>query len=91
MARELREETGLIGRPGKIVGVYSGPTRDPRKPVTTVAFLIQGSGGIPRGADDASWAGWVAVKSAHPLAFDHDRIVRDAVRLLRRKDGGRVE
>ncbi|HKN06539.1 MAG TPA: NUDIX hydrolase [Thermoplasmata archaeon] len=83
LVRELREETGLIGRPLKIVGVYSGPDRDPRKPTTTVAFLVGGRGGKPVGHDDAAAAAWVPLSDAHPLAFDHERIVSDARRMLR--------
>jgi len=81
--RELREETGLVGRAGPLVGVYSGPDRDPRKPTTTVAFLIRGRPGVPRGGDDAAEAAWLPVGAARPLAFDHERIVRDALRLVR--------
>lgn len=84
VVRELREETGLTGRPGKLVGVYSGPERDPRKPTTTVAFLIRGRPGRPRSGDDAADAAWVPLSEARPLAFDHAEILRDAVRLLRR-------
>src|SRR5271157_4719538 len=47
VVRELREETGLVGRPKGLVGVYSGPDRDPRKPTTSVVFLITGKGGTP--------------------------------------------
>jgi 8-oxo-dGTP diphosphatase len=81
--RELREETGLIGRPVAIVGVYSGPDRDPRKPTTTVAYLMRGRGGVPRGNDDASEARWVPLGRARELAFDHDAILRAARRLVR--------
>ncbi|MFZ0699677.1 MAG: NUDIX hydrolase [Thermoplasmata archaeon] len=84
VARELREETGLRARPRAIVGVYSGPDRDPRGSTTTVAFLMVGRPGAPRGGDDAATAAWVPVGQARGLAFDHDRIVRDARRLLRR-------
>jgi len=83
VVRELREETGLAGRPWKIVGVYSGPHRDPRKPTTTVAFLMRGRPRVPVGHDDAASAEWVPVESARPLAFDHERILRDATRLWR--------
>lgn len=83
LARELREETGLIGRAGRIVGVYSGPDRDPRKPTTSVAFLVLGRGGAPRAGDDARAAAWVPLREAVGLAFDHDRILADARRLLR--------
>lgn len=85
VVRELREETGLSGRSGMIVGVYSGPDRDPRKPTTTVAFLITGRGGTPVAHDDAGSASWVPLADAHPLAFDHERILADACRLVRRK------
>jgi len=84
LVRELREETGLSGRPLKIVGVYSGPDRDPRKPTTSVAFLVGGRGGKPVGHDDAASAAWVPLAEAHPLAFDHERIVSDARRMVRR-------
>ncbi len=80
VVRELKEETGLSGRPRALVGVYSGPDRDPRKPTTTVAFLMGGRGGVPRGGDDARAAAWVPLADARRLAFDHDRILRDARR-----------
>jgi 8-oxo-dGTP diphosphatase len=83
LERELREETGLVGRPMRIVGVYSGPDRDPRKPTTTVAFLVGGRGGNPAGQDDAASAAWVRISDARPLAFDHARILKDACRLRR--------
>ncbi|HYB79498.1 MAG TPA: NUDIX hydrolase [Thermoplasmata archaeon] len=84
VVRELREETGLSARPVRLVGVYSGPDRDPRKPTTSVAFLMAGRGGVPRGADDASSATWVALRKARPLAFDHARILADGFRVWRR-------
>lgn len=85
VVRELHEETGLVGRPVGIVGVYSGPDRDPRKPTTTVAFFIGGRGGQPVGSDDAASAGWVPLAQARPLAFDHERILSDARRLWRHR------
>jgi len=84
VVRELHEETGLIARPWKLVGVYSGPDRDPRKPTTTVAFLMRGRASLPRGGDDAAEAAWVLFADARPLAFDHERIVRDARRVSAR-------
>ena len=92
LARELKEETGLVGRPSRIVGVYSGPDRDPRKPTTTVAFLVSGRGGEPTAQSDAASAAWVPLKEARSLAFDHARILADARRLHRqtRKRTGRA-
>jgi 8-oxo-dGTP diphosphatase len=83
VTRELREETGLIGHPRALVGVYSGPNRDPRKPTTSVAFLMRGRAGAPRGGDDAESAAWVPVAEARPLAFDHSQMLHDALRLVR--------
>jgi len=84
VVRELKEETGLVGRPVGIVGVYSGPDRDPRKPTTSVAYLVTGRGGRPVGHDDAASAEWVPLAKARPLAFDHERILADALRTRRR-------
>ncbi|MFZ1022905.1 MAG: NUDIX hydrolase [Thermoplasmata archaeon] len=86
VVRELKEETGLTARPWKLVGVYSGPDRDPRKPITSVVFLMKGRGGTPVGGDVASSAAWIPLRAAHPLAFDHEKIVGDARRLLRRSE-----
>ena len=82
--RELLEETGLRGTAGALVGVYSGPERDPRRPTATVAFLIRGRPGRPRAGDDAADAAWLPLRELGPLAFDHDKIVQDAVRVRAR-------
>jgi len=78
VVRELKEETGLVARPIAVLGVYSGPGRDPRRPTATVAFRMRGRVASPRGSDDAADAAWVPLAAARGLAFDHDRIVRDA-------------
>ncbi|MCI4349678.1 MAG: NUDIX hydrolase [Thermoplasmata archaeon] len=78
--RELLEETGLLARAVGIIGVYSGPARDPRGPTTTVAFRMRGRAGSPLGSDDAKEARWTPLHEARALAFDHDRILRDARR-----------
>jgi 8-oxo-dGTP diphosphatase len=85
VVRELREETGLVARAERLVGVYSGPDRDPRKPTTSVAFLMKGRARTPAGGDDAASAEWVPLSRARPLAFDHEQIVRDARRLRARR------
>lgn len=84
VVRELSEETGLSATAVGIVGVYSGPDRDPRKPVTTVVFSVRGPGGAPRGGDDAAEARWVPLREAIGLAFDHDQILADALAMHRR-------
>jgi 8-oxo-dGTP diphosphatase len=85
VARELREETGLRASPRALVGVYSGPDRDPRKPTASVAFLMTGTRRTPHAGDDAGEASWVPLNKAHPLAFDHERILADAVRTRHRR------
>ncbi len=79
VVRELEEETGLIAQRLRLLGVYSGPDRDPRKPTTTVAFLVRGLRGRLRGGDDAGDARWVPLNQATGLAFDHGRILADAL------------
>jgi len=80
--RELREETGLRGRVGRLVGVYSDPHRDPRKHTVSVVFEMRGRPSAPRGGDDAQDAAWHPLDALPPLAFDHARILADARRLL---------
>lgn len=83
--RELTGETGLTAPPRLVqVGVYDAPMRDPRGRVISVAY----AGYLPRlaaptAADDAVNAQWVAVNDlqACPLAFDHNTILADALRL----------
>lgn len=78
--RELFEETGLRGRVAGLVGVYSGRARDPSRSTATVAYLVRGRARAPRAGDDAAESCWLPLAAARGLAFDHDRIVRDAVR-----------
>ena len=87
-SRELREETGLEAAPLEQFGAYGDPGRDPRGHTVTVAYLAR----LPRrveaaGADDAAAASWFAVDELPPLAFDHDRIIADALRAYREKSG----
>lgn len=82
-ARELFEETGVKVDPGRLtlVGVYDRPDRDPRGRYVSVAYLVH----VPVNAeavagDDATEVEWVTWKDLRlgGLAFDHDRIVKDA-------------
>ncbi len=84
VARELREETGLLARSVRLVGVYSGPDRDPRHPTTSVVFRMSGRVATPHGGDDAREAAWIPLADVEPLAFDHSVILRDALRQERR-------
>jgi 8-oxo-dGTP diphosphatase len=84
-ARELREETG-VGDAAHLVqlGAYGDPGRDPRTDVVTVAYLaVLRDVGEPKAATDVTATALrpVAdvVSGRLELAFDHARIVRDAV------------
>lgn len=85
--RELSEETGLDVRSSgaelEPLGAY-GPAgrRDPRGDILTVAYWTVLPQSLPITAgDDAASAEWVSLTTAltAELAFDHDRILRDAV------------
>ncbi|PKK85351.1 MAG: ADP-ribose pyrophosphatase [Thermoplasmata archaeon HGW-Thermoplasmata-1] len=81
--RELKEETGLDCRIIGLVGVYSDPKRDPRKHTVSVTYLMEKTGGTLTGGDDAAEAKFFDVNELPPLAFDHDKIIRDAFALVR--------
>lgn len=82
--REVLEETGVkVGRLA-LVGVYSDPKRDPRGHTCSVAFLARVARATPRAGSDAAEAAWVQRPARESLAFDHRKIVADALRLSRR-------
>lgn len=88
-ARELREETSMeSATPLTQFGAYGDPGRDPRMNVVTVAYLavLPAVTGIVAGTD-AAQASLVPVSDALggelELAFDHERILRDAVERVR--------
>jgi 8-oxo-dGTP diphosphatase len=85
--RELLEETGVSAPdcPLVQVGAYGNPDRDPRMRTVSVAFLLRlAAPAEAKGGDDASSAGWHRVRDVlerdDRLAFDHDLILRDALR-----------
>ncbi len=79
--RELMEETGLAARDLRLIGVYSDPKRDPRGHTIGIAYLTTIKDGAPVAGDDAAAAEFRADWRELDLAFDHDGIVRDAVKL----------
>jgi 8-oxo-dGTP diphosphatase len=87
--RELREETGVDAASLLTqFGAYGDPGRDPRMNVVTVAYLavLRDVGAIVAGTDAAE-AGLTPVSDVLngklDLAFDHLRIVRDAIERVR--------
>jgi 8-oxo-dGTP diphosphatase len=87
--RELLEETGVDGASLlRQFGAYGDPERDPRLNVVTIAYLavLRQVRAIAAGADAAA-AALIPVSDVLgrkiELAFDHERIVRDAVERVR--------
>ena len=85
-ARELAEETSINQEPGHLeqFGTYGHPDRDPRMRVVSVGYwAIVPDLPAPKGGSDAAYAELVPVAELESgrirLAFDHDRIVADAI------------
>jgi 8-oxo-dGTP diphosphatase len=83
--RELEEETGLKVTEVHQIGAYSKVDRDPRGRTITVAYLVLVSSPIPvTGQDDAAKAQWFPIDKLPPLAFDHEEIMKDAIKAYKK-------
>lgn len=91
--RELSEETGLEpATPLEQLGSYGDPGRDPRLRVVTVAYIaiLRGVSGLRAGSDAAEaklfpvapFIGETDKPSPNHLAFDHARILSDAIEAI---------
>ena len=85
--RELEEETGLKNIYLEQLATYGDPKRDPREHVVTVAHfaLVNLHGHDIRATTDADNAAWFPVHDPPKLAFDHPKILADALVRLRNK------
>lgn len=83
--RELKEETGLEKAYIEQFNTYSDPGRDPRERVITIAHYALVRIQEVKGGDDAAKAQWFPIDEVPQLAFDHDKILRDAMRKLRER------
>ncbi|HEC82534.1 MAG TPA: NUDIX hydrolase [Thermoplasmatales archaeon] len=79
--REFEEETGIKASIKKLIGVYSDPSRDPRGHTISIVFLLEGKG-EPYAGDDAVEAKFFDLEKLPPLAFDHEKIIRDAIKMI---------
>jgi len=80
--REVMEETGLECIIKKLVGVYSDPERDPRGHFVSICFLMEVVGGELRASSDAEDVKIFKLKELPKLAFDHEKMIKDAEVLL---------
>ena len=83
--RELFEETGLKDAYIRQFHTFSDPYRDPRERVITIAYLALVRISEVRAGDDAAKAMWFPIDKVPSLAFDHDKILREAQNELRRQ------
>lgn len=82
VVREVLEETGLKTKVVRLVGVYSNPRRDPRRHTISICFLCSRIGGRLKSGSNSKDVGWFRLDSLPKLAFDHSKIINDAVKLL---------
>ena len=80
--RELEEETGIVLTGMQLSGIYSNVERDPRGRVITAAYTAMTTMPEATAADDAAAAKWWPLNDLPPLAFDHDKILVDAKKVL---------
>ncbi|MCX6666004.1 MAG: NUDIX hydrolase [Euryarchaeota archaeon] len=78
--REVIEETGLKTSVQKLLGVYSDPSRDPRGHTITVVYLLICTNVELKSGDDSMDAKFFNIECLPELAFDHEKIISDAMR-----------
>lgn len=79
--REAKEETGLDIEIINLIGVYSDPKRDPRSHTVSICFLTKGKGNLSAGSD-ADDIGLFSLDNLPELAFDHEKIIKDARKMI---------
>jgi len=86
-ARELKEETEVEDVYIEQLQAFSTVDRDPRERVITITYyvLVRQNDYHVIGGDDAADARWFKLEELPPLAFDHDSILKVAVRRLKER------
>ncbi|MBE9517403.1 MAG: NUDIX hydrolase [Bacteroidetes bacterium] len=86
--RELMEETSI--RAGELIrfDTYDKPGRDPRGRTITQVFVMiwKEEMGRPKAGSDAANLQWFGLNDLPGLAFDHQQIVNDVLRMIKEGD-----
>ncbi len=85
--REVKEETGLDIELADILGVYSDPKRDSRKPTVCMVFVAKHESGELKTGDDAAKAKWILPEEIkkNELAFDVPLILEHYIAYKKKK------
>ena len=84
--RELEEETSIKNVELEQLHAFSAIGRDPRGRTVSVVFWgIVKSDIIPISGDDAADTKWFEIENLPELAFDHDEVVKMALKMLNGK------
>ncbi len=92
VARELEEETGLVGVRLKQMRTFGTVGRDPRGRQITIVFMGIATEDQTRikAGDDAAQAQWFDIENLpKDMAFDHNEGIKIAIEKLGRKPGAK--
>ena len=84
--REFLEETGIMSKASQLIGVYDDPKRDPRGHMISLVYLMKRKSGKMQVSDETLDVGFFHLrKLPKNMAFDSKSMVRDALKLLKKK------
>jgi len=75
VVREVEEETGLVTRVVRLVGVFSDPARDPRGHVISIVYELARVSGSTSAGSDAADVLLIDPRAVPRMAFDHEAIL----------------
>jgi len=83
--RELMEETGIKAEELIRFDSYDKPGRDPRGRTITQVFVMiwKEEMGYPTAGSDAASLQWFGLNELPELAFDHQQILNDVIRMIK--------